>query len=80
MRWIFAARILWNPSSRVDMRMWVLNGLALASGYGFLAVGNVFCKDAVVGGADARVRAASSDRLAGVDGAGDGDAVRIARL
>jgi len=49
-RSIFAARIVWNPSSRVDMRMWVLNGLALASGYGFLAVGNVFCRDAVVGG------------------------------
>jgi sterol desaturase/sphingolipid hydroxylase (fatty acid hydroxylase superfamily) len=49
-RSIFAARILWNPSSRLDMRMWVLNGLVLASGYGFLAVGNIFCRDAVVAG------------------------------
>ena len=49
-RWLFAARIVWSPSSRVDMRLWVLNGLVLASGYGFLAVGNVFCKDAVVAG------------------------------
>ena len=48
LRSIFAARVLWNPSSRVDMRLWALNGLVLASGYGFLAVGNVFCKDGVV--------------------------------
>ncbi len=48
LRTIFALRILWNPSSRMDMRLWALNGLVLASGYGFLAVGNVFCRDAVV--------------------------------
>jgi hypothetical protein len=50
LRWLFAGRIVWNPSSLVDMRMWVLNGLALAWGYGFLAVGAVFCRDAVVAG------------------------------
>ena len=48
-RSIFAARIVWNPSSRVDMRLWALNGLVLGSGYGFLAVGNFVCRDAVVG-------------------------------
>jgi sterol desaturase/sphingolipid hydroxylase (fatty acid hydroxylase superfamily) len=47
-RSIFAARILWNPSSRVDMRLWVLNGLVLASGYAILAIGNLFCRDAAV--------------------------------
>lgn len=49
-RSIFAARIVWSRSSRVDIRLWLLNGLVLASGYGCLAVGNVFCRDAVVAG------------------------------
>jgi sterol desaturase/sphingolipid hydroxylase (fatty acid hydroxylase superfamily) len=50
LRWLFPGRILWNPSSLIDMRMWVLNGLMLGWAYGFLAVGNFFCKDAVVAG------------------------------
>jgi sterol desaturase/sphingolipid hydroxylase (fatty acid hydroxylase superfamily) len=49
-RSIFAGRILWASSSLVDMRLWVLNGLVLASGYGCLAVGNFFCRDLVVAG------------------------------
>ncbi len=47
-RWLFAWRIIRNPSSLVDMRLWILNGLALGSGYGFLAVGSVACRNAVV--------------------------------
>ncbi|MGO4870746.1 MAG: sterol desaturase family protein [Roseiarcus sp.] len=46
-RWLFAGRIFWNPSSLMDMRLWILNGLVLAWAYGFLAVGAVFCKNAV---------------------------------
>ena len=49
----------WNPSSIVDMKMWVLNGLALAGGYGYLAFGNVFCRDATLAGLDAALRRAS---------------------
>jgi len=48
LRWLFPGRILWNPSSLVDMRLWVVNGLALAWGYAYLAVGVVFCRNAVV--------------------------------
>lgn len=47
-RTIFAARILLAKSSLVDMRLWVLNGLVLASGYGCLAVGSFFCRDLLV--------------------------------
>ena len=52
-RTIFAGRIVWNPSSIVDVKMWVLNGLVLAGGYGYLAFGNVFCRDATLAGLDA---------------------------
>jgi len=47
-RTIFAGRIVWNPSTIVDVKMWVLNGLVLAGGYGYLAFGNVFCRDATL--------------------------------
>ncbi len=52
-RTIFAGRIVWNPSSIVDVKMWVLNGLVLAGGYGYLAFGNVFCRDATLAGLNA---------------------------
>jgi sterol desaturase/sphingolipid hydroxylase (fatty acid hydroxylase superfamily) len=52
-RSIFAGRIVWNRSSIVDMKMWVLNGLVLAGGYGYLAFGNVFCRDATLAGLNA---------------------------
>lgn len=52
-RTIFAGRILLNPSSRVDMKMWVLNGLVLAGGYSYLAFGNIFCRDATRAGLEA---------------------------
>jgi sterol desaturase/sphingolipid hydroxylase (fatty acid hydroxylase superfamily) len=52
-RSIFAGRIVWSPSSVVDMKMWALNGLVLAGGYGYLAFGNVFCRDATLAGLNA---------------------------
>jgi sterol desaturase/sphingolipid hydroxylase (fatty acid hydroxylase superfamily) len=52
-RSIFAGRIIWNPSTRLDMKMWLLNGLVLAGGYGYLAFGNVFCRDATLAGLNA---------------------------
>ena len=58
-RTIFASRIVGNPSSIVDMKMWALNGLVLAGGYGYLAFGNVFCRDATLAGLDAAFGARS---------------------
>jgi len=52
-RTIFAGRIVWNPSTIVDVKMWVLNGLVLAGGYGYLAFGNVFCRDATLAALEA---------------------------
>jgi sterol desaturase/sphingolipid hydroxylase (fatty acid hydroxylase superfamily) len=49
-RSIFPARILWHPSSRLDMRMWVVNALVLTSGYAMLALGTVFWRDAALSG------------------------------
>jgi len=52
-RTIFASRIVWSPSSIVDVKLWALNGLVLAGGYGYLAFGNVFCRDATLAGLNA---------------------------
>ena len=49
-RSIFPRRILLHPSSLVDMRLWVLNGVALASAYGMLGLGLFFWRDEVVAG------------------------------
>jgi len=49
-RSIFPARILWHPSSRLDMRMWVLNTLVFASGYAMLALGTLFWRNASMAG------------------------------
>ena len=40
-RTMFPARIVWHRSSRLDMRMWALNTLVLASTYGMVAVSSV---------------------------------------
>jgi sterol desaturase/sphingolipid hydroxylase (fatty acid hydroxylase superfamily) len=47
-RSIFPRRILLHPSSLVDMRLWVLNGIAFASAYGILGLGLFFWRDEVV--------------------------------
>jgi sterol desaturase/sphingolipid hydroxylase (fatty acid hydroxylase superfamily) len=49
-RTIFPARILWHPSSRLDMRLWFLNTLVFASSYGMLALGALFWRNAAMGG------------------------------
>jgi len=49
-RTIFPARIIWHPSSRLDMRLWVLNTLVFASGYAMLALGALFWRDAATSG------------------------------
>jgi sterol desaturase/sphingolipid hydroxylase (fatty acid hydroxylase superfamily) len=46
-RSIFPARILLHPSSLVDMRLWALNAIVLASAYGMLGLGLFFWRDAV---------------------------------
>ena len=33
---IFPARIVWHPSSRLDMRLWILNTIVFATAYGML--------------------------------------------
>ena len=48
-RTIFAKRILLHPSSLVDFRLWTINAIVLAAAYGLLAVGNLACRDLVVG-------------------------------
>jgi sterol desaturase/sphingolipid hydroxylase (fatty acid hydroxylase superfamily) len=47
-RSIFPGRILLHPSSLIDMRLWALNGVALASAYGMLGLGLFFWRDAIV--------------------------------
>jgi len=49
-RSIFPKRILLHPSSLVDMRLWLLNGVAFASAYGMLGLGLIFWRDEVVAG------------------------------
>jgi len=47
-RSIFPKRILLHRSSLVDMRLWVLNGVAFTSAYGMLGLGLFFWRDEVV--------------------------------
>ena len=47
-RSIFPSRIILHPSSLIDMRLWALNGVALASAYGMLGLGLFFWRDAIV--------------------------------
>ncbi len=49
-RSIFPRRILLHPSSLIDMRLWVLNGVAFTSAYGMLGLGLFFWRDAIVAG------------------------------
>ncbi len=46
---MFPRRILLHPSSLVDMRLWALNTLVFASGYGLLVVGAFFWRDHAIG-------------------------------
>jgi sterol desaturase/sphingolipid hydroxylase (fatty acid hydroxylase superfamily) len=49
-RSIFPQRILLHPSSRVDIRLWLINGVALTSAYGMLSWGLFFWRGAVDAG------------------------------
>ncbi len=50
MRSIFARRIVLHPSSLVDMRLWALNGVILASAYGMLGFGLFYWRDRIDAG------------------------------
>ena len=45
-RSIFPRRIILHPSSLVDLRMWAINAIVLASAYGMLGLGLFFWRDA----------------------------------
>ena len=49
-RSIFARRIVLHPSSLVDMRLWALNGVVLASAYGMLGFGLFYWRDRIDSG------------------------------
>jgi sterol desaturase/sphingolipid hydroxylase (fatty acid hydroxylase superfamily) len=49
-RSIFPGRIVLHPSSVVDMRMWALNGVVLASSYGMLGLNLFFWRDRIEAG------------------------------
>jgi len=48
LRSIFPARIVLHRSSRLDLRMWIVNTIVFASAYGMLAAGSVLWRDAMV--------------------------------
>ena len=45
---IFPARILWHPSTRLDMRFWIVNGLVITSMYSLLSIGGLTCRDGII--------------------------------
>ena len=45
---VFPRRVLLHPSSLIDMRLWGLNAIVLASAYGVLGFGLFFWRDAIV--------------------------------
>ncbi len=49
-RAIFPRRIVFHPSARVDLRLWLMNGVLLGSAYGMLSGGLFFWRDAVDAG------------------------------
>ncbi len=46
---IFPARVIWHPSSRLDLRLWIANTLVFASAYAMLAIGGFLWRGATVG-------------------------------
>ncbi len=45
---VFPSRILWHASSRLDMRLWVVNTLVFASAYSMLAIGSLLWRNATL--------------------------------
>ncbi|MGD0721135.1 MAG: sterol desaturase family protein [Roseiarcus sp.] len=48
LRSVFPRRIVLHPSSRLDLRLWIVNTIVFASAYGLLAVGSVLWRDATL--------------------------------
>jgi len=44
-RTIFPSRIIWHPSSRLDMRLWLANTMVFTSAYAMLAIGGFLWRD-----------------------------------
>ena len=49
-RAIFPRRIVFHPSARLDLRLWLMNGVLLGSAYAMLSGGLLFWRDAVDAG------------------------------
>jgi sterol desaturase/sphingolipid hydroxylase (fatty acid hydroxylase superfamily) len=47
-RSIFPARIVWHPSSRLDVRLWIANTLVFASAFGMFAFGSLLWRTGMV--------------------------------
>jgi len=45
---IFPARIVGHPSTLLDIRFWIVNGLIITSAYSLLSIGGLTCRDAVL--------------------------------
>jgi sterol desaturase/sphingolipid hydroxylase (fatty acid hydroxylase superfamily) len=45
---IFPARIVRHPSSRLDLRLWIINTIVFASAYGMLAIGSLLWRNATL--------------------------------
>ena len=48
LRSIFPARVVLHASSRLDLRLWIVNTIVFASAYGMLAVGGFLWRDAIL--------------------------------
>ena len=48
LRSVFSRRILLHPSSRLDMKMWALNGFVLGTAYAVFAVGGLACRNLTI--------------------------------
>ena len=45
---VFPARILWHPSSRLDMRLWIVNTIVFTSAYGLFVIGSFLWRQATL--------------------------------
>ena len=79
-RSIFPARILWHPSSRLDVRLWIANTLVFASAYGMFAIRQPVVAQRNDCPGDVDFRRSRAHRLAAMGDPGERHAARIARL
>jgi sterol desaturase/sphingolipid hydroxylase (fatty acid hydroxylase superfamily) len=45
---VFPARIVWHPSTRLDMRLWIVNTIIFASTYGLFMIGSFLWRQATL--------------------------------